>query len=214
VAEAPDRRTRVKICGITRPEDMICAADHGADAIGLVFYPPSPRAVTLQAATRIAGVLPPFVTLVGLFVDPDPAQVEQVLAEVPVDLLQFHGDETPQACEVYRRPYIKAVRMRADVDLLAVARAHRGARGILADSYQEGVSGGTGRTFDWERLPAGLPKPLVLAGGLTPENVAEAVRRVRPYAVDVSGGVEASKGVKDPRKIAAFIRGVNRASAS
>ena len=207
-------RTRVKICGITRPEDAAWAAACGADAIGLVFYPQSPRAVDTGRAREVAAALPPFVTVVALFVDPEPAFVRRVLAEVPVDLLQFHGDEPPEACAAPGRPYIKAVAMRDGVDLHAVARRYASARGLLVDSFREGVRGGTGVTFDWSRIPPDLGKPVILAGGLGPENVVEAVRRVRPYAVDVSGGVEASRGVKDPARVAAFIRGVNSASAS
>lgn len=207
-------RIRVKICGVTRPEDGAHAARCGADAIGLVFYPPSPRAVDLERARAVVAALPPFVTVVALFVDPAPAAVREVLAALPVGLLQFHGEEPPEACQVYGRPYLKAVPMREGVDLEAEARRYAGAAGLLLDSYRAGLKGGTGVTFDWSRVPAGLGKPVVLAGGLTPENVAEAVRRVRPYAVDVSGGVEAARGVKDPERVAAFIRGVNGAFAS
>jgi phosphoribosylanthranilate isomerase len=214
VATGRVERTRVKICGITRPEDAAWAAACGADAIGLVFYPQSPRAVDTGRAREVAAALPPFVTVVALFVDPEPAFVRRVLAEVPVDLLQFHGDEPPEACAAPGRPYIKAVAMRDGVDLHAVARRYASARGLLVDSFREGVRGGTGVTFDWSRIPPDLGKPVILAGGLGPENVVEAVRRVRPYAVDVSGGVEASRGVKDPARVAAFIRGVNSASAS
>jgi len=214
VATGRVERTRVKICGITRPEDAAWAAACGADAIGLVFYPQSPRAVDTGRAREVAAALPPFVTVVALFVDPEPAFVRRVLAEVPVDLLQFHGDEPPEACAAPGRPYIKAVAMRDGVDLHAVARRYASARGLLVDSFREGVRGGTGVAFDWSRIPPDLGKPVILAGGLGPENVVEAVRRVRPYAVDVSGGVEASRGVKDPARVAAFIRGVNSASAS
>jgi phosphoribosylanthranilate isomerase len=213
VTERPGR-IRVKICGVTRPEDGAHAARCGADAIGLVFYPPSPRAVDLERARAVVAALPPFVTVVALFVDPAPAAVREVLAALPVGLLQFHGEEPPEACQVYGRPYLKAVPMREGVDLEAEARRYAGAAGLLLDSYRAGLKGGTGVTFDWSRVPAGLGKPVVLAGGLTPENVAEAVRRVRPYAVDVSGGVEAARGVKDPERVAAFIRGVNGAFAS
>jgi phosphoribosylanthranilate isomerase len=207
-------RTRVKICGITRPEDAAHAALCGADAVGLVFYPASPRAVDVAQARAVVEALPPFVTVVALFVDPAPATVREVLAALPVGLLQFHGDEPPEACEGYGRPYLKAVPMREGVDLAGQARRYASAAGLLLDSYRVGLKGGTGVTFDWSRIPADLGKPLILAGGLTPENVGEAVRRVRPYAVDVSGGVEAAKGVKDPERVAAFIRGVTGAFAS
>lgn len=207
-------RTRVKICGITRPEDGAWAGTCGADAVGLVFYPPSPRAVDAVQAQRIVAALPPFVSVVALFVDPEPEWVRRVLAALPVDLLQFHGDEPPEACAAYGRPYLKAIAMREGVDLRALARRYRSARGLLLDSFREGLRGGTGVTFDWSRVPGDLGLPVVLAGGLEPGNVAEAVRAVRPYAVDVSGGVEVSKGIKDPARVRAFIREVDRASAS
>lgn len=202
-------RTRVKICGITRPEDALAAARAGADAIGLVFYPPSPRAVTRERAREIVQALPPFVSVVGLFVNARPAEVRAVLEAVPIDLLQFHGDEAPEECRRYGRPYIKAVAMAPGVDLQAATRRYADAAGLLLDTHREGVRGGTGEAFDWSRIPPELDKPVILAGGLTPENVAEAVRRVRPYAVDVSSGVEASKGIKDAARIEAFVRGVN-----
>lgn len=201
-------RTRVKICGITRVEDALAAAHSGADAIGLVFHPASPRAVSLSQAQAIRAALPPFVTVVGLFVDAPAAQVEAVMGQVALDLLQFHGDEAPQYCRAFGRPYLKAVRMRPGVDLHIQSRRFADAAALLLDSYQRGVPGGTGLRFDWARIPDDLEQPLVLAGGLDPDNVAQAVRQVRPYAVDVSGGVEVAKGVKDETKIAAFIRGV------
>ena len=207
-------RTRVKICGITRSEDGAYAARCGADAIGLVFYPASPRAVDGGRATAIVRALPPFVTVVGLFVDPEPAWVRRVLADVPLDLLQFHGDEPPELCGAFGRPYLKAMAVREGVDLRAWARRHGDACGLLLDSYHPALRGGTGTTFDWSQVPPDLGKPVVLAGGLTPENVAEAVRKVRPYGVDVSGGVESEKGIKDPDRVAAFMRGVNSAGTS
>lgn len=202
-------RTRVKICGITRPEDALAAARAGADAIGLVFYPPSPRAVTRERAREIVQVLPPFVSVVGLFVNAQPAEVRAALAALPIDLLQFHGDEAPEECRIYGRPYIKAVAMAPGIDLQAVARRYVDAAGLLLDTHREGVRGGTGEAFDWSQIPPGLDRPIILAGGLTLENVAAAVQRVRPYAVDVSSGVEVSKGIKDAARIEAFIRGVN-----
>lgn len=202
-------RTRVKICGITRPEDAVAAARAGADAVGLVFYAKSPRAVTLSQAQAVVRALPPFVTVVGLFVDAAPAEIQGVLQAVPLDLLQFHGNETSDDCRIYRRPYLKAVRMRDGMDFSTVARSYHDAAAILVDTYVEGVPGGTGLVFDWSRLPATSNRPLILAGGLTVDNVAAAVARVRPWAVDVSGGVEAAPGIKDAAKIAAFIRGVN-----
>lgn len=205
-------RTRVKICGITRPEDALEAVRLGADAIGLVFYPPSPRAVTPEQALEIARVLPPFVTLVGLFVNEQEQSLREILARVPIDLVQFHGDEPPEACRIYARPYIKAVRMHEDVDLHQLRQQYADARGLLLDTYRKGVPGGTGEAFDWDRIPEELADQVVLAGGLAPENIEQAIRTVRPYAVDVSGGVEREKGIKDPEKILAFMRGVERAN--
>ncbi len=202
-------RTRVKVCGITRPEDGVEAARCGADAVGLVFYAGSPRAVDIDGARAIIEVLPPFVTTVALFVDPSTQTVAEVLKALPIDLIQFHGDEAPSFCNQFERPYIKAVRMRDGIDLDEVARRYGSARGLLLDTYRPGIAGGTGETFDWDQAPREFHMPIVLAGGLTPENVAAAVRQVKPYGVDVSGGVEADKGIKDAGKIAAFMRGVN-----
>lgn len=202
-------RTRVKICGITRQEDALEVSRLGADAIGLVFYPPSPRAVKIDQARRIVSTLPPFVTVVALFVDAEPSEVETVLDGVRVDLLQFHGSESSAQCQRYGIPYIKAVRVCPGIDLYEVAGRHASARGLLLDAYSPGVPGGTGQTFDWALIPEGLSLPVILAGGLTEANVQQAVRQVRPYAVDVSGGVESAKGIKSAAKMAAFIRGVN-----
>ena len=201
-------RTRVKICGITRPEDALAAANAGADAIGLVFYEPSPRAVDIRRAAQIVETLPPFVSSVGLFVNADESLVRAVLKDVPLDLLQFHGDESPEDCEKYPRPYIKALRVSAAEDIQRMAPAYQSAAGILLDSYVKGVPGGTGRTFNWDWIPKETDFPLVLAGGLTPDNVAPAIRQAQPWAVDVSGGVEAAKGIKDSLKIVDFMRGV------
>ncbi len=203
--------TRVKICGITRVEDGRRAAELGADAIGLVFYAPSPRHVAVERAAAIAAALPPFVSKVGLFVDAEEAEIRHVLARVPLDYLQFHGDEPPEFCARFGRPFLKALRMREGCDVIDYAARYPAAAGLLLDAYREGVPGGTGETFDWARIPRGLPLPLVLAGGLTPGNVAGAVRAARPWAVDVSGGVEASPGVKDAGKMAAFIRAAKAA---
>ena len=206
---------RVKICGITRLQDLHAACNAGADALGFVFYEQSPRHVTIATAAALVRELPPFVQSVGLFVNAEPAFIESVLKEVPLDLLQFHGDETPADCARFKRPYIKAVRVNKDTDLLKYAADFDAARGLLLDAYVPGVPGGTGERFDWSLIPANLPKPLVLSGGLTPDNVAEATQLVRPWAVDVSSGVEAAmmldgvavatKGIKDPNKIAQFI---------
>ncbi|MCO6059456.1 phosphoribosylanthranilate isomerase [Pseudomonas sp. MOB-449] len=197
---------RIKICGITRIEDALAAVAAGADAIGLVFYAKSPRAVTAPQARAIVAALPPFVTSVGLFVDMPRDELRQVLAEVPLDLLQFHGDETPEDCSGYGRPYIKALRVRPGDDVAAAIARYPDASGVLLDTYVPGTPGGTGEAFDWTLVPQDAARPVILAGGLTPENVADAVRQVRPYAVDVSGGVEASKGIKDAAKIQAFIQ--------
>jgi phosphoribosylanthranilate isomerase len=207
-------RTRVKICGLTRAADVHAAAAAGADAIGLVFYPPSPRAVTPEQARMVIAGLPPFITVVGLFVDAERGHVAQVLEAMRIDLLQFHGDESPEACAGHGRPWIKAVRMREGVDLHGLRARYAGASALLLDAYRPGVPGGTGSAFDWRRIPADLAGEVILAGGLDPDNVAQAVRRVRPYAVDVSGGVERAKGIKDPTRIAAFMRGVRRGEPS
>lgn len=205
------RRTRSKICGITRPEDGLIAASQGADAIGLVFYRPSPRFVTLGQAQSIIEALPPFVTTVGLFVDAEETEVRAVLDAIPLDLLQFHGHEEEAYCRSFGRRYFKAIRMAEEVDLVEEAVRYASASALLLDAFQQGVPGGTGHAFDWAWIPKGLSKPIILAGGLGPENIEEAVRKVRPYAVDVSSGVEAAKGIKDAEKIIAFMRGVERA---
>jgi len=197
--------TRVKICGITRPEDARLALAAGAHALGLVFYAPSSRAVTLEQARAVAQAAGPFATLVGLFVNASETDIEQVLEQVPLQLLQFHGDESAGQCTRYGRPYIKALRMRPELDLDAAMAAHPRASGFLLDAYRKGVPGGTGETFDWQRVPKSADRPIILAGGLTPNNVAEAVATTQPYAVDVSGGVEAAPGCKDPDKVARFV---------
>ncbi|MEJ2591038.1 MAG: phosphoribosylanthranilate isomerase [Candidatus Thiodiazotropha sp.] len=207
-------RTRIKICGITRVEDALEAVRLGADAIGLVFYPPSPRHVGIDQARMIVNRLPPFVTVVGLFVEPAGSEVRQVLEAVPLDLLQFHGDEQASDCSGHGRPWIKAIRMRESVDLAEAEERYAEAAGLLLDTYQAGVPGGTGQTFDWGRIPRETASRIILAGGLNPDNVEQAVRQVRPYAVDVSGGVEAAKGIKDAGKMAAFIAGVKRGDNS
>jgi len=203
-------RTRVKICGFTRVEDAVAAARLGVDAIGLVFYPPSPRNVTIEQAGCIVRALPAFVTVVGLFVDADPDWVRQVLGEVAIDCLQFHGAETPDACRIYRKPYIKAIRMTPGIDLSDYEQDYADAAGLLLDAYHPGVQGGSGSGFDWDLIPRAHSMPIILAGGLSAENAAQAVRQVRPYALDVSSGVEAGKGVKDTGKMAAFIRITNQ----
>lgn len=203
--------TRVKICGITRIEDAEAAVAAGADAVGLVFDPQSPRCVTLDQARAVADVVPPFVSVVALFVDSDAAQVHAALQFVRINLLQFHGHEGPEQCRLYHRPYVKAIRMRDGVDLKAEARRYDDASGLVLDSYVPGRAGGSGEAFDWNRVPRDLARPVILAGGLTPENVRAAIRQVRPSAVDVSSGVETAKGIKDRAKMAAFVAAVRAA---
>lgn len=205
-------RTRIKICGITREIDAIDAVQAGADAIGLVFYAPSPRAVSISQAQAIVKKMPPFVSVVGLFVDAEPHEVEQVLSQVHIDIFQFHGEEPPEYCRQFNRPYMKAIRVKQDTNLLQYAQIYHEAKGLLLDTYTEGAVGGTGKTFDWGLIPQNLPVPVVLAGGLNAENVGQAIQQVRPYAVDVSGGVEVNKGVKDAAKMAAFVLGVSNAT--
>jgi phosphoribosylanthranilate isomerase len=196
---------------LTREQDAIAAVECGADAIGFVFYAHSPRFVTVEHAASIARQLPPFVTTVALFVNAAADEIARVTDQVGVDLLQFHGQETPEYCAQHGRPWIRAVAMQPDIDLRAAQTQFAAGRGLLLDAYRPGVPGGTGETFDWDRIPPELAPRIVLAGGLSPDNVARAVRRVRPYAVDVSGGVEADKGIKDAQKIKAFIEEVRRA---
>jgi len=202
---------RSKICGITRVDDALTAAKAGADAIGLVFYAKSPRAVDVRQAREIVAALPPFVTTVGLFVNASRCEINEILDAVPLDMLQFHGDETPAQCEGFHRPWFKALRVGNGEDIEAEVARYANASGILLDTFVAGVPGGTGERFDWSLIPAALAKPLILAGGLTAENVQQAIAQVRPYAVDVSGGVEASKGVKDASKVMAFVGQVRSA---
>jgi len=202
---------RIKICGITRIEDVQAVVQSGANALGLVFYSKSPRAVSIEQAVAILQSLPPFITSVGLFVNASTDDVKHIINNTKLDLLQFHGEETPDYCAQFSRPYIKALRMSPDLDLEQSIQAYTTAQGILLDTYQAGVPGGTGEVFDWERIPAHLARSIILAGGLTPDNVAQAIQQVHPYAVDVSGGVEASKGIKDAQKIHAFVQAVRNA---
>ncbi len=200
------RAPRVKICGITRVEDALVAAKSGADAIGLVFYPGSKRNVSLSTAAAIARALPPFISLVGLFVDAADEQVQSVLDAVPLSLLQFHGNESEAECARWGMRYIKAFRVRPGHSVTALTTPYSSACGFLLDSYQPGVMGGTGELFDWDLIPQQLSKPLILAGGLSPANLAQAINRVRPYGVDVSSGVEHQPGIKDHDKIKAFVK--------
>lgn len=201
---------RVKICGLTRPEDVRAAVESGADAIGLVFYPPSPRSVSPAQARALANEVPAFVTVVGLFVNPTREEVESVLEQVPLDLLQFHGDETPAFCAGFGRRWIKAIRVREAGEIEDAFADYRNAAGLLVDAWDPERYGGTGKVFNWDLIPQERPLPLILAGGLSSDNVSAAVEQVRPWAVDVSGGVEKDKGIKDIRKIRHFINEVHR----
>jgi len=207
------QRTRVKICGITRADDALAAAAMGVDAIGLVFYDQSPRNIDIETAATICRQLPAFVTTVALFLDADQSLVNEVLAHVPVEVLQFHGAEDPAYCERFARPYIKALGMGAlnREGLISQSKAYKNARGLLLDSHKPGAAGGTGETFDWNSIPA-LNKPVILAGGLTVNNVAEAVNRVHPWAVDVSSGVEVDKGIKSVELMSAFMQEIENAN--
>ncbi|WP_373740767.1 phosphoribosylanthranilate isomerase [Neisseria sp.] len=198
-------RIRIKICGITRPEDAKTAAALGVDAVGLVFYDKSKRSVGIAQAQEIVRALPPFVAAVALFVNETAANIEAVLEQVPIDIIQFHGDEPPEFCRRFRRPYLKAVRVRTAADITRAAEQYPDARALLLDAYVDGEYGGTGESFDWTLLPAGFQTPWILAGGLTPDNVAEALRVSGAKAVDVSGGVESAAGVKSAEKMAAFL---------
>lgn len=219
-------RTRVKICGITREQDALEAAHAGVDALGFVFYPPSPRAVSAERAAELCQLLPPFVDRVGLFVNASASEVQAVLEVVPLTLIQFHGDESPAFCQQFATPYIKAIRVRADDsgEALQQIEAHsagnsagnsaeKAAQGFLVDAYEEGVPGGTGKTFDWSKIPAELNQSLILAGGLNADNIAQAMAQVAPYAVDVSSGVEVSAGIKALEKINQFMQSVTQSDA-
>ena len=202
---------RVKICGITSIADARAAVESGADAIGLVFYEPSPRAVSIDQAQAIAASVGPFVTVVGLFVDADESYIRDVLGSVSLHVLQFHGNESREFCEQFQRPYMKAIRMRPELNVPQEIDTYLSASAILLDAYRPGVPGGTGETFDWQRVPQNSPLPIVLAGGLTPKNVAAAIQSTQVYGVDVSGGVESAPGQKDPRKVAQFISNARHA---
>lgn len=203
-------RTRIKICGITRACDLSDAVAAGVDALGFVFYPPSPRFLAMEAAAELVRKVPPLVTRVGLFVNADPVFVRSVMEAVPLELLQFHGEESAEYCEQFGKPYLKAARVRPDLDLLEFARAYPSAQGLLLDAWVEGY-GGAGQSFDWSLIPGELPLPMVLSGGLHVDNVGEAVSKIHPWAVDVSSGVEYAKGVKDAGKMAAFVAAVRTA---
>ncbi|NBQ70050.1 MAG: phosphoribosylanthranilate isomerase [Nitrosomonadaceae bacterium] len=201
---------RVKVCGITRSEDAIAAIQNGVDAIGFVFWPHSARYIDPEFARRIAEVIPPFICTVGVYVDPDAAWVEETARAAKLNLLQFHGDESPEFCNQFPQPYIKAIRVKLDTDLLQYAQRYGAAKGLLLDTYAADMPGGTGHAFDWQLIPQQLSLPLILSGGLNPDNVARAIKQTQPWAVDVSSGVEASKGIKDEKKIIAFMQGVKQ----
>lgn len=207
-------RTRVKICGFTRVEDAVAAAYLGVDAIGLVFYPPSPRHVTIKQAAHIVQALPAFTTVVGLFVDALPAQITQTLSQVSLDCLQFHGNESQAACTSYGKPYIKAIRVQAETNIGALANQYHDSAGLLLDAYHPDSQGGTGLAFDWTLIPPHCELPIILAGGLSTTNARAAVQQFRPYALDVSSGVESAKGIKDNNKITAFLKEVNEGDRS
>lgn len=198
-------RTRVKICGLRQDDDVVVASKAGADALGFVFYPPSPRAVSVDQAARLVAKVPSFVSSVGLFVNASAEQIEQTLQQVPLNLLQFHGDETPEFCQQFGAPWIKAVRMRQDINLWQLKEDYHLGQGLLLDAYQKGTPGGTGASFDWQRIPSDLAPEIILAGGLDATNIQAAIAQVQPWAVDISGGVESSKGLKDHAKIDAFM---------
>jgi phosphoribosylanthranilate isomerase len=202
------KRTRVKICGITRVEDALNAVNAGADAIGLVLYTASPRCVSIEQAKNIVLAMPPYVSVVGLFVNASTAEIQSVLSQVHLDVIQFHGDETAEDCAQINLPYYKAIRVKPDTNLLQYAVDFKAAKALLLDTYSEQAYGGTGHVFDWNLIPKNLPKPIILAGGLDASNVGAAIKQVQPYAVDVSGGVELSKGIKDAAKIAVFMQAV------
>ncbi len=200
---------KIKFCGITREEDAIAAAAVGADAIGLNFYPSSPRATTLQQAQSIINALPPFITTVGLFVNEDASRVQQVLDQVMLDRLQFHGDETPAYCQQFNKPYIKAIPIDENTDIATACQQYQSAVACLLDTSHPTLKGGTGKVFDWRLVPRDCPCPIILAGGLTPENVGAAIKQVKPYAVDVSSSIEKEPGIKDFAKLQAFAKEVH-----
>ena len=202
-------RTKVKICGITRVEDALSAVHAGADAIGLVFYAASPRCVSIAQAQAIVAAMPPFISVVGLFVNATTTEIKSVLAQVHLDIVQFHGDESPEDCAQINLPYYKAIRVKPDTNLLQYVVDFKAAKALLLDTYSEQAYGGTGHVFDWNLIPKNMTKPVILAGGLDANNVAQAIKQVQPYAVDVSGGVEYNKGVKDKDRIAAFMQAVD-----
>lgn len=204
------RRTRIKFCGLTRAEDVQAAVALGVDAIGLVCYPPSPRSLSVAHLAELGALCPPMVTVTALFVDPDPREVRAVLDTGVVDLLQFHGQESTEFCRQFGRPWMKALTMHPELDLTEQMSTYVGARGLLLDAWHPERVGGTGLAFDWSRIPPELASHIVLAGGLSAENVGDALRMVRPWAVDVSSGIESSAGIKDRTRMAAFVAAVQQ----
>jgi len=202
-------RTRVKVCGFTRVDDAVAAARMGIDALGLVFYPASPRYIEPDLAEKLVAALPAFVSVVALFVDEQETNIRRILQQVPVDCLQFHGNEPPEACRIYHKPYIKALRVQESTEVMAQAKMYPDACGLLLDAFQADAKGGTGHPFDWRLIPDNCPLPIILAGGLNANNARLAVASVKPYALDVSSGVEAEKGIKDITKITAFLEAVS-----
>ena len=202
-------RTRVKICGFTQVEDALVAAKLGVDAIGLVFYPPSSRSVSIDQAIKIVAALPAFISVVALFVDEEKLKIEEVLKNIPIDIIQFHGNEQAVDCRIYNKPYIKAIRMKPGLDITEIATHYYDASALLLDAFHQGVKGGTGHKFDWGLIPERCTLPLILAGGLQIDIVKRAIQSVRPYALDVSSGVEIKKGIKDAAKMTAFINAIN-----
>jgi len=199
------KRTRVKICGFTTPEEAAYAAYAGADAIGLVFYPPSPRHVSIEKAQEIVAALPAFTSVVALFVDENEQTINHVIKQVAIDLLQFHGDESPESCRLYNKPYMKAVRMQDTTDIKALSENYHDASALLLDAYHPQTKGGTGEKFDWDLIPKDCPLPIILAGGLDKTNAAKAIQQTQPYALDVSSGVESAKGIKNNNKVSEFL---------
>ena len=207
------QRTRVKICGITRPQDAVAAAEAGADAIGLVFYPPSPRFVSIAKAEAICDALPTFTNVVALFVDATEGEIDEILRYLPIDTIQLHGGESPEFVERLGFRCIKALSVKPESDVGGECAAYAAANGLLLDTYRKGVPGGTGECFDWELIPPPVARDIILAGGLNADNVGDAIRQVKPWAVDVSGGVESKPGIKDAERIQAFVRAVRSADA-
>lgn len=202
-------RTRTKICGFTRVDDAVVAAKLGVDAIGLVFYPPSPRNIDLEQAVEIVNALPAFVSVVALFVDEREDRIKEILSRVSIDCIQFHGNEAAADCRIYNNPYIKAIRMKQGLDIIKISTDYQDASALLLDAYHPGIQGGSGSQFDWDLIPENNSVPIILAGGLDEGNAEQAVKKVRPYALDVSSGVEITKGIKDVAKMAAFIEAIN-----